>query len=312
MRPGEDEAVLDLLEAAFQERAMFARYMAVASLVGPDDTWLALDGSRPVASVQVFDKRIRLRGDLVTIGGIGSVATHPEYERRGLSTALLRLAIENMQQRGHALSLLFTGRISFYERLDWIQIQKPRWSIRRRDGAPPPDAASRAFRPDDLPRIERLYDYYNLRLDSSVARDRHYWTDQLRYAGNPDERFRVVERDGKILAYARHVELYGIPNVMEHGRAPQGADALAALLCELAPETGAMLAHRTADLALTDALRVRDVEVTPIDWGDAMWRVLDRPRLLKLADAPETTPDAALLDALVGREAAVYWTSDRF
>ena len=51
------------------------RYLESDSVVGLDDSWVALDGARVVASTQIFDKSIRLNGQVVTIGGIGSVAT---------------------------------------------------------------------------------------------------------------------------------------------------------------------------------------------------------------------------------------------
>ena len=141
LQPVERSAFLDLMEVAFSERDLFARYLEVG-LVGPDDTLVALDGTRLVSSVQIFDKRIRLGRAVAGVGGIGSVATHPEYERRGLATLLLRRAIEEMQRRGHCLSLLFTGRLSFYDRLGWESVPQTAWSIRRDARAPSSAPAS--------------------------------------------------------------------------------------------------------------------------------------------------------------------------
>ncbi|MFP8882333.1 MAG: GNAT family N-acetyltransferase [Myxococcota bacterium] len=310
LRDGERELLLDLLEAAFDERELFARYLDADSLVGPKDSWIALDGARLVAATQIFDKSIRLRGQVASIGGIGSVATHPDYERRGIATELLRHAIRDMERRGHALSLLFTGRISFYERLDWVQIVRPTWTLTRTDPAQP--VASRPFAEPDLERVERIYEYYNLHADSSVVRDRSYWRAQLGYAGNPDEDFRVVERAGKIAAYARRIDFFGIPRIIEHGCAPDGRNELARLLCEFAPDAGALLLHRTDDSALADALRITGVSIQATEWGDNMWRVIDRPRLLALAELPSSVTDADLLHELVGGDSAVYWASDRF
>ena len=69
---------------------------------------------------------------------------------------------------------------------------------------------SRSFEESDLPRIQRIYDFYNLRCNASTVRDLPYWTDQLRYAGNPEEDFRVVERDGAVQAYARSIQSMGV------------------------------------------------------------------------------------------------------
>jgi predicted N-acetyltransferase YhbS len=310
LHEGEQESLLDLLEAAFDERKQFVRYLHADSLVGASDSWIALDGARVVGSTQIFDKSIRLNGEVVSIGGIGSVATHPEYERRGIATELLRHAIRDMKARGHALSLLFTARVSFYERLDWLLIMRPIWTLTRSGDLAP--AASRPFTKFDLERIERIYDYYNLRANGSAVRDRRYWLAQLGYAGNPEEDFRVLERDGKIVAYARRINFFGIPRIIEHGCAPDGRDELARLLCEFTPNSGSLLVHRTEDPALAEALRKTGITVHPSEWGDNMWRVIDRPRLLALARLSEDVTDIELLENLVGGDSAVYWASDRF
>ncbi len=311
MRAEEREGFLDLLEVAFDERDAVAAYLDAHSLLGADDTWLTLDGAQPVSSLQIFEKQIRLRNQVVKIGGIGSVATHPDYEHRGIATRLLERAIEEMRSRGYLLSLLFTGRTSFYERLDWVKIPRPTWSLTR--SGPAPDLASRPFAHGDLERLERIYDYYNLHADSSVVRDRRYWVAQLDYAGEPDEDFRMVERDGEIVAYARRIVFFGIPRITEHGCAPDGRPELARLLHELTPDSGALVAQRTDDETLASALNdTPDLKAEATEWGDTMWRVIDRERLEKLSGANAALSDADLLHALVGTEGSVYWPSDRF
>jgi predicted N-acetyltransferase YhbS len=308
MRSGERAGLLDLLEAAFHERDAFVRYLESDPDLRDRDTLLALDRSRPVSSVQVFTKRIRLRGETVLLGGIGSVATHPDYERRGIASRLLRLAIDEMERRGMLLSLLFTGRISFYERLGWVQVPYPAWAVHR-DGLR--QVEQRDFAADDLRAVQRLYEDYSGGLEGVTVRDDGYWRAQLRYAGAPGEAFRVVERDGSLAAYARGIELFGTHQVMEYARAPGAAAELAALLVDLAPQDAALLLPRTPDRDLELELRRLASSVDAIELPDRMWRVLDRSRLLDLAGRTDGD-DAELLRGLVGGERAVYWTSDRF
>lgn len=311
MRSDEREPFLDLVEAAFGKRDEFARYLDADGVVGPGDTWLALDGDRPVSSVQIFDKPIRLRGAVATIGGIGSVATHPDYERRGLATQLLRRAIEDMRARGHALSLLFTARTSFYERLDWFRIPHSTWTLKR--SAEPARVDARPLQRADLDAVARLYERYNRDADGAVVRDAGYWIAQLGYAGEPEEDFRVIERDGRIVAYARRIEFFGIPRVTEHACEPGAAGDLARLLHAWTPRQGALVAQRTGDAELARALRTTPgLAAEPGEWGDAMWRVIDRARIPSLRDAERAMTDADLLHALVGPDSAVFWPSDRF
>ena len=76
-------AVLDLLEHAFHQRELFERYMDFDPAFRYADFWLACEDGRPVSSVQVFTKTIRLRHEEVLLGGIGSVATHESQRGKG-------------------------------------------------------------------------------------------------------------------------------------------------------------------------------------------------------------------------------------
>ena len=312
MRNDEWECVLDLLEAAFGERSVFDRYMKHDPDLGPDDTLLALERDRPVSCVQIFTKRVRLLDDVVTVGGIGSVGTHPDHRARGLASALLRRAIDEMQRRGMTLSLLFTGRHAFYGRLGWVGVPQTRLAFRARAGTERNGAGLRPFDPADLPALEQIYELYARTLATATVRDRAYWEGQLRYAGAPDEELRVAEREGRLVAYARRVEVEGVPVVMEYGREADAASELADLLGTLAPEGSALILPFGGDRDLRDALAGRALRLDPFADPSLMWRVLDRGRLAKLADLSPQAGDGPLLQALVGGDRALYWPSDRF
>src|SRR5215813_14270474 len=151
MRAEDRPAVLDLLEHAFHLRELFERYMDFDSAFAYADYLLALDGGLPVACVQIFEKTIRLGGGAVRLGGIGSVATHESFRRRGVSSELLVAAIERMRARGMALSLLFAGAAQpLYARHGWHRIALPLVRLRGRRGARPAGDPGRAFGADDL------------------------------------------------------------------------------------------------------------------------------------------------------------------
>jgi len=311
LRDDEREAFLDLMDAAFvdEERAHFARYLDEDPLLGHDDTLVALDAGRIVSALQIFTRTIRLRGEPVLLGGIGSVGTHPDFEGRGLSTALLRRAIDAMHGRGMVLSLLFTGRVGFYQRLDWVQILHPLLVARRRTDRAP--TAGRAFRERDLPAVQAIYAAYSGPRDGATLRDEAYWRAQLRFAGQPDEHFRVLERDGRIVAYARRIRFVTLARIIEHGCMRGAEGELADLLLGMAPvDAPLFLPH--CDAVLEAAIRTRAAACDRIEFPDQMWRVLDRPRLQDLAEVDDAVDDASLLARLVAGPDCVYWPSDRF
>ena len=310
MRAGEWEAVLDCLDAAFDERDVFERFHENDPDLRDEDTLVAFHEKHPVACVQIFTKKIRLRGETVGLGGIGSVGTHPDHRHRRLASELLRLAIAEMSRRGMALSLLFTGRLTFYEPLGWISIPGAQLAFHAGN-----DAASRPTRPfeaSDLEQMEPLYERYSTGFEANTLRDTRYWIGQLAYAGNPDERIRVAERDRRIVAYARGVQVSGISLVQEYARTDDAAADLADLIVELAPEEGPLILPWGEDVELRAELEPRARRLDAISDSSSMWRVLDRPLLAKLAELPSDTTDSALLHALVGAPGTLYWPSDRF
>ena len=217
--------------------------------------------------------------------------------------------VEEMQTRGMALSLLFTGRFTFYEPLGWVSIPQSRLSFHARPGEP---QSGRPFRRPDRADVERLYERYSMDLETRTTRDARYWDGQLAYAGSPDEEFRVLERDGRIVAYARRVRLFGTWVVMEYAREPDSAAELARLIEGLSPEGGSLILPWGDDRDLGDELRCRARRLDPFPDPSSMWRILDRPLLCNLAELPLETEDAALLSTLVGGPRALYWPSDRF
>jgi predicted N-acetyltransferase YhbS len=314
MRASDREAVLDLLDHAFAKRELFERYMDFDPGFDYADFWLACDGARPVSCVQVFTKRIRLRHEPVLLGGIGSVATHESQRGKGLASELLRRAIDDMRARGMAISLLFTGRFAFYEALGWLQISTRLFKLRRPAGFVDPagDAELRPFRPADLPRVADLYDAYVETLSGPTVRDARYWEGQLRTAGTPDEDFRVAERGGEIVAYARAASFDGRVRVIEYARGASGAPALARLLAGFTPAEHSLHAPLVRDAELGESLRALGLDTAPSEDPSAMWRALDRPTLERIAGAGSDSSDRALLEALVGGPLVTYWPSDRF
>jgi predicted N-acetyltransferase YhbS len=295
-------------------RELFERFMTFDPAFSYADVLLALDGGKPVSCVQIFARPIRLRHERVLLGGIGSVATHASARGRGLASELLRQAIARMRERGMALSLLFTGRFSFYETLGWQQMSTRLFKLSPHAPLAMPDDGTilRAFEPDDLGRVQALYDAYTEPLSGPTVRDARYWAGQLRLAGTPREDFRVAERNGEIVAYARAAAFGGRMRVLEYARAADGASALARLLAALTPAAHRLPVPLVRDAELGDALRGFGLESAPGEDPSPMWLVLDRPLLARLAGASESTTDRALLETLVGGPLVTYWPSDRF
>jgi len=65
-------------------------------------TWFALGwlGGRLVSQLGVVDRTIYIGGQSLSIAGIGGVATHPDFQRRGFAAIVLQAAAEQMRRLG--------------------------------------------------------------------------------------------------------------------------------------------------------------------------------------------------------------------
>ncbi|KGX88575.1 GNAT family N-acetyltransferase [Pontibacillus litoralis] len=71
------------------------------------------------AKLNVIPLHLYLGGDIIPFGGIASVATWPEYRRKGYVAKLLQHALKEMHSNGMVLSLLHPFNIGFYRKFGW-------------------------------------------------------------------------------------------------------------------------------------------------------------------------------------------------
>jgi ribosomal protein S18 acetylase RimI-like enzyme len=178
-----------------------------------------------------------LGGTAVPVGGIGSVATYPEYEKRGYATALLRDAIERMEGAGHALSFLFTGLIPFYGKLGWRAVPEPLYRAEPEEVAGVSATAGVSVRPftsADLPAVARVYRRAIEGKTGAVVRSLRYWRDHMTWVRDDPEGFLVAGARGRVVAYVRsYVEIDNHLHLLEGEALPGSEGALAVLLGEL-------------------------------------------------------------------------------
>jgi GNAT superfamily N-acetyltransferase len=312
----ERERVLDLL-GEWISREFFRRYFEHDPAFRDELCLVAEEDGRLVSTLQIIPKTVRIGGRDLRVGGIGNVFTSESHRHRGVASRVLRRAVEVMEREGFDLSLLFASRLTFYAQFGWASHRRLLAALVPPSESRPAAPGIRAFDPRrDLDAVMAVHDEYSHARGGAVVRDRDYWWGQLRYAGNPGETFLVTERGGRVAAYARVVDLYGIYTVMEHGAVSEARDALLDLLDaagETARDRGLLLLHLGAEPDLKDDLSARGFGVTEVEDVFWMWRVVCPESVaakLGLTAAEVGAPD--LFDRLLPLRGSVYWTSDRF
>ena len=313
IEPDERDAVLDLLADWLNDRAFFARYFTHDPTFRDDLCFVACDGGRIVSALQVFRKHVRVDGAALAVGGVGNVYTDPAYRGSGLASALLEGALVAMQQHGFDASLLFASRLDFYARFGWrSHLRYLSYLEPGAAGAAPAPERFDAAR--DLAAVEAVYAAHSAGIPGATVRDTTYWRGQLRYAGNPDERFVVARRGGELLAYARATTLYDFNTIIEHGCAPGAEARLAELICHLHDGAASgTLAQLVPTAALEERLRERGLAVKAVEDRSWMWRVIDAERVaaaLRVSEA--AVRREGFLDDLLPAARSRYWLSDRF
>lgn len=207
LRAEEIEEVVSHLDLVFDDapREMFEAAYMRDSAFDPSQVQVVIEDGKIVASVLCSPRHIRIGGTQVLMGAIGGVSTHPDYQRRGFSSALLRAQIVRMEEHGYHMSMLFTGLTRFYQRLGWEPFPTySRSTVSLPDQLPESRPSAYHVRPwveeADMPGMMACYDDYNATRTLTEVRSPQYWRDRQagRHRWSPSL---VAERDGQICAY---------------------------------------------------------------------------------------------------------------
>jgi GNAT superfamily N-acetyltransferase len=244
--------------------------------------------------LRIFDRRMWLRGARLRAAGIGSVATHPDYRRRGLATALLRDTLALLHREGYHLSFLGTEVAApFYEKLGWRIVRQPSHGAPAAEAAALPERpglAIRPFAPSDLTAVARIHARATRSRTGAVARSLRYWTDHMSWIDDDPGGFLVGVSDrGSIAAFVRsRSERWASTLMVLDAHCRAGAEAcLAPLLGALGRyAAGQGLKGIQASLPeghpLADAFaRLPSAGVTTDVRFPLMMRVVDLPDLLR-------------------------------
>lgn len=248
---------------------------------------VAVDNGKIVSTVRVFIRKMFLHGEPISVGGIGEVSTHPEYQRKGLATQLLKDAIRFMEARDIAISSLH-GSQRIYSVEGWEKV--PRYYAKQ------PLTAKKQVEWDVRPvnfddeaevkRIASLYDTYSRKFNGTFVRDdMAYWRDWVRTEA-PNAW--VAEKDGDLEGYVSVVRRDAQLNVEEFSASEalfaqdKGKHLFETLICAIIAEMGAETLEVGYPAPIADGFNAPVIDVH----GSAMYRII-QPTVLseKMASA---------------------------
>ncbi|MCL2517919.1 MAG: GNAT family N-acetyltransferase [Oscillospiraceae bacterium] len=200
IKPNEFDAWVQLCADGFgQPPTEFHDHFVNDPYADYDGVFVACDGDKMVSTVRVFRREIYLNGQKVKMGGIGEVCTLKEYRKQGLSSELLRMSIDYMNNNDMPVSMLFTGVNGHYLKHGWFTV------IRRvGDVALDVPQISGGFRtptPADTDVLVKLYVSSNSNYNCMLVREKEYWNKWVAHSINKQA---VIEVNGEIAAYLEY------------------------------------------------------------------------------------------------------------
>ncbi len=239
--------LLDLLETVFRgNRLFFEHILSKDPWMKERLTFVIEEDGKLVSHVSCHMRPVRFGSIEVPMGGIGHVATLPQYRERHHSTALLQAVIDGMELAETPLSLLFTGINAFYERLHWYGLERVDYSFSADDALwlPRGEYELRAFGEEDLPAVMSLYSKVSLAYTLSLARSETYWRNWWTWA-DPDRRvsddprcFQLAFADDQLVAYGLFRPGEESTGIAELLGLPGHEQAMAALVANAAGQFG--------------------------------------------------------------------------
>ena len=173
---------------------------------GRRHTFIARAPEGIVASVQLYVLPLRTEtGEAEAVGCIANVATRPEYRKQGLSSDLLRLAIERMEEMDCGWSYLFTGVPEHYAKLGWASQARTAYVVDPASLPATEGIKTRRLTEADLSAVRTLYERHHAGTPASLARTDVDWSAKIpgRFAwrttygiGDPLTAYAVVGREG--------------------------------------------------------------------------------------------------------------------
>jgi GNAT superfamily N-acetyltransferase len=169
---------------------------------------MIMDG-RIMANVSLVRYTIYLNGKEVPIGGIGSVVTHPDYQRKGYAKILMEERLRNMLEEGIYISVLLTELPWAYETLGWKVVPQDYRVVELADQKDTKidSNISVVEDPKKARSIMDLYDATAPSLNGAIKRVPSYW-EEYYFAGvtgfdGSGDRFLFYRDGSKLLGYAR-------------------------------------------------------------------------------------------------------------
>ncbi|WP_440765375.1 GNAT family N-acetyltransferase [Natronorubrum sp. DTA7] len=171
----------------------------------------AADNANPRCVCRHYWLESRVRGDTHRTAGLASVATPPEYRRRGHVRQLLAHSLAEYREHDVRFSVLWPFQYRFYRQYGWdtssrivtheCDPETLSFAADATDGAGADSTVFRRLEADDSDRLESAYETHRERYGLALERDETWWRHRVFGGHDRDPFVYAFERDGRVAGY---------------------------------------------------------------------------------------------------------------
>jgi predicted acetyltransferase len=243
----------------------------------PPRTLAVFDNEELIATLAVHGLTMSVPGGELPVGGVNHVAVRGDYRRRGLMTAMMMTALQDIRDRGEAVSALWPSEAQIYGRFGYGLAS--RHASLLIDGQPgtagSPAPGEIRMIPDastaDTALLDRLYNSWHATRPGSIARSAERWRQRLQPRddgrGGLADVVCLLHNDGEeVDGYA----LYTMRTQWSQGHLPSGTT----VGIKVCAQTSRALAALWNHLLSVDMMATAVAPMIPVD-DPGIWTLQD-------------------------------------
>lgn len=171
-----DESI-SLSEYAFQYKLNEEERNEKLKRLKSEQIWGYFVVGKLAAKMTIFPMHTCIQGEVFAMGGVASVATWPEYRRKGMVGKLLEHSLKVMKEDGQTISFLHPFSFSFYREYGWeTYAEYKAYTLQPSQFPKVKQMAGKVIRADqDWRLLNRIYETYARSYNGMLLRDEDWW-----------------------------------------------------------------------------------------------------------------------------------------
>jgi predicted acetyltransferase len=142
-----------------------------------EQMWGYFENGKLASKMTIFSFQTFINGKEFAMGGIASVATWPEYRRKGMVGKLLIEGLKKMKEQGQTISFLAPFSFSFYRRYGWEMHSEYKKYTLQVNQLPSFDAVHGRIQrvEQDIQLLNTIYEQYARKFNGMLKRTDEWW-----------------------------------------------------------------------------------------------------------------------------------------